>query len=141
MRIVIGGTGTDMEEVWKDIEGYEGYYQVSNLGRVKGIKIINQYKKERLLSQYLNNKGRGYYKVWLYKDKKRKMHYVHRLVAKAFLPNPNNYPDINHKDENSRNNQVDNLEWCNESYNLSYGTVQSRRRMAFLRKKLKVFKI
>lgn len=129
-----------MEE-WRDIDGYEGYYQVSNLGRVKGIKLIRQYKKERILSQYLLDRGKGYYKVWLYKDKKRKMYYVHRLVAQAFIPNPNNYPDINHKDENPRNNVVDNLEWCTESYNMSFGTLQDRRRLAYLRKKLKVFKI
>ena len=124
-----------MEEVWKDIEGYEGLYQVSNLGRVKGINDYMKYKSGRILTQYLMDRGKGYYKVWLYKNTKRKMCYVHRLVAQAFIPNPNNYPDINHKDENSRNNVVENLEWCTEAYNMSYGTLQDRRREAFRKKK------
>lgn len=126
----------DMDEIWKDIEGYEGYYQVSNKGRIKGIRLMYQHTEERILKPFSNQKGSGYLKVKIYKDTVMKPAYVHRLVANAFLPNPNNYPDINHKDENPHNNSVDNLEWCNESYNMSYGTVQDRRREAFRRKRL-----
>ena len=125
-----------MEEIWKDVKGYEGYYQVSNLGRVKGLLAIKQYKCGRILKTYSNYKGKGYLKVKLYKNTVKKMFYVHRLVADAFLPNPYNYPDINHKDENPHNNSVNNIEWCNESYNMSYGTTQERRRETFKRKRL-----
>lgn len=106
-----------MEE-WKDIEGYENKYQVSNQGRVKSLNYLHT-KKEEILSQRINKKG--YSVVYLYKDKKTKTFSVHRLVAKAFIPNPNNFTCINHKDENKTNNCVENLEWCNTSYNNNYG--------------------
>lgn len=122
-----------MEEIWKDIENYEGLYQISNLGNVKSlekelkIKSKNQYKqfdmkllfKGKMLKPSL--KSSGYYYVCLTRDKKTKYYAIHRLVAQTFLDNPNNYNYINHKDENKLNNCVDNLEWCSAKYNCNYG--------------------
>ncbi len=112
-----------MNEVWKDIEGYEELYQVSNLGRVKSLNY-NKTSKSKILSPR-KNKTR-YLSVCLFKNKKCKAFYIHRLVAQAFIPNPNNYPCINHKDENPNNNNVDNLEWCTHKYNMNYGTKLER---------------
>lgn len=109
-----------MKEVWKDIKGYEGEYKVSNYGRVKSLKN----HKEKILKQWKNNKG--YLNIALYKNKKSKMYRVHRLVALAFIPNPENLPEVNHKDEIKENNHVDNLEWCDRKYNMNYGTVRER---------------
>ena len=105
-------------EIWKTIDGYDGLYMVSNYGRIKSFKTYRKHDGERLLTPC--NKG-GYYQVGLRKDEKRKWIGVHRLVAKAFIPNPNNYPCVNHKDENPLNNHVDNLEWCTVLYNNTYG--------------------
>lgn len=113
-----------MNEEWRNIEGYEGLYQVSNFGRVKSLNYNNT-NQEKILSQFGN--GKGYLFVNLYKERKMKNCYVHRLVAQAFLDNTNNYPMINHKDENKENNCVDNLEWCTQQYNVNYGTAQARR--------------
>lgn len=107
-------------EIWKDIEGYEGLYQVSNLGRVKSLK----FGKEKILKPRDN--GIGYLKVILFKDGKGKHLYVHRLVAQAFIKNPENLPQINHKDENPENNFVENLEFCDAKYNSNYGTRNER---------------
>lgn len=104
-----------MEEIWKEIEGFNGDYWVSNLGRVKSLK----YKKERILKP--RSEGKGYLAVALHKGKIRENWKVHRLVATYFIPNPNNYPDINHIDENKQNNHADNLEWCDKTYNNNYG--------------------
>ena len=106
-----------MEEVWKDIEGYEGLYQVSNFGNVRSLNWRNTGKAKNL---FLKEHKRGYYHVELKNDEGRKAFLVHRLVASAFIENPNNYPNINHKDENKRNNSVENLEWCTCSYNVRY---------------------
>lgn len=117
-----------MEEIWKDIPGYEGYYQVSNLGRVKSLprgkqwpyrQTHNNIRKPRMTS-------RGYYRVNLSKWNEVKSYFVHRLVAMAFIPNPDNLPIINHKDENPQNNHVDNLEWCTYRYNANYRTGKER---------------
>lgn len=98
-------------EIWRDIPGYEVSYQVSNQGRVKSL----------LRNRVLKPRSRGkYFKVALFTNGKRKEESIHRLVALAFLPNPNNYPVINHKDENPGNNHVDNLEWCTVEYNYKY---------------------
>ena len=110
----------EYEEIWKDIVGYEGHYQVSNKGRVKSFKQ----GKERILKP--SNNGWGYLSVQLFKNGEMKMCKVHRLVAKAFLSNPNNLPQINHKDENPSNNRVENLEWCDSKYNNNYGTRNQR---------------
>lgn len=106
-------------EIWKDIKGYEGLYQVSNLGRVKSLKV-SKIKSERIRKSY--QQSSGYISIVLCKNGKAVNHKVHRLVASAFIDNPNNLPEINHKDENKANNKVDNLEWCDSSYNKNYGT-------------------
>ena len=103
------------KEIWKDKKDYEGHYQVSNFGRVKSIK----FGKEIILKQKIKD---GYYYVGLSKNGIQKMYLVHRLVAEAFLPNPDNLPQVNHKDENKLNNVVSNLEWCSAQYNNTYGT-------------------
>ena len=108
-----------MEEIWKDIKGYEGLYQVSNLGRIKSLTRKNVLK-ERIIKGGIQKNG--YRFVLLYKDKKVRIFKVHRLVAEAFIPNPNEYKEINHIDENKQNNNAENLEWCTRSYNCSYGS-------------------
>lgn len=103
------------KELWKEIENYKGYY-VSNLGRVKSTK-----KEKSLILKEVKTKN-GYVRVWLYNDKKGKSYLIHRLVAKAFLPNPNNAPQVNHIDENKTNNKVSNLEWITAKDNCNHGT-------------------
>lgn len=107
-----------MKEIWKSIEGYEDY-EISNFGRVKSLK----YGKEKILKQTLIL---GYFCVSLCKNGKDKIVKVHRLVAQAFVPNPNNYPCVNHKNENTIDNRPENLEWCTHEYNLNYGTRNER---------------
>lgn len=109
-----------MDEIWKDKKDYEGLYQVSNWGRVKSFK----FGKERILKQFTNNDG--YLQVHLCKNGKLKTFLVHRLVAEAFLDNPNNLPQVNHKDENPQNNNVENLEFCSAKYNTNFGTRNKR---------------
>ena len=104
------------KELWKDIKDYEGHYQVSNWGRIKSIK----FGKERILKPVTDR--HGYLLVSLWKNNKQKTYKVHRLVAEAFIPNPYNLPQVNHKDENPLNNNVNNLEWCNSKYNCNFGT-------------------
>lgn len=119
-----------MQEIWKDIKNYEGLYQVSNLGRVKSINRVvkrgDNFKPvcERILKP--GGKNRGSYFVILSKNGKSSTKYIHRLVAQAFIPNPNNLPVVNHKDENPLNDNVDNLEWCTWSYNNSYNDLRKR---------------
>ena len=108
-----------MEEIWKDKKDYEGHYQVSNFGRVKSIK----FGKEIILKQHIRG---GYYSVNLSKNGILKIFKVHRLVAEVFLPNPNNYKEVNHKDEDKSNNVVSNLEWCDRKYNVNYGSRNKR---------------
>lgn len=103
-------------EEWKDITGYEGLYQVSNLGRVKSIG----YGKIKLLNP--GTVGNGYLMVILYKDGKHKTFLVHRLVALAFIPNTENLPQVNHKNEDKTDNRACNLEWCDAKYNNTYGS-------------------
>lgn len=111
-------------EIWKDIKDYEGLYQVSNYGKIKSLsRKVNDYrggivKKEKLLTPTDN--GKGYQIIGLCKNNHRKNHYIHRLVADAFLENPNNYPQVNHKDYNTKNNCVDNLEWITTKDNIIY---------------------
>ena len=95
-----------------DITGYEELYAITEDGKVWS------YRKNIFLKPFL---ARGYFKVRLYKDESNKQFLIHRLVAEAFLPNPQNLPQINHKDENKLNNCVDNLEWCDAKYNINYG--------------------
>lgn len=112
-------------EEWKDIKGFEGLYQVSTLGRVKSLDRCVYGKDGR----YQNIKGGikkpskrkdGYMKVSLYKDGVHLPKYLHRIIAEAFIPNPFEFDVINHKDENPSNNNIDNLEWCTQRYNLLY---------------------
>lgn len=120
----------NMNEEWRDIQGYEGLYQVSNLGRVKSLarticmasdsKTLRPYtyrRKERVMSAGV---CRGYCNIPLKKNGESQTHLIHRLVASAFIPNPNGYQEINHKDRNPLNNCVDNLEWCSRLYNVHY---------------------
>lgn len=111
-----------MKEIWKQIPGYEDRYEISNLGRVrsfvqsKGGKII-----------FGSPSKKGYIIIKLYnKFHKSKTYPIHRLVAQSFIPNPENLPQVNHKDENKENNSVNNLEWCTNEYNATYGTKISR---------------
>lgn len=113
-----------MEESWKDIEGFEGLYRVSNKGDVKSLVNNKGVEREKILKPFINSKG--YLQVDLCKNKKRYIKKVHRLVAQAFLPNPQNYPCINHKDECKTNNVVTNLEWCTQKYNTNYGSCIKR---------------
>lgn len=119
-----------MREIFKDIIGFEGLYAVSNLGNVKRHTTEaksgtgNYYRKEHLLKQRKSNKG--YFIVDLFKNNKRHQLLVHRLVAQAFIDNPNNHPCVNHIDENIENNSVNNLEWCTQKYNMNYGTCPER---------------
>lgn len=108
-----------MEEIWKPVVGYEGMYEVSNLGRVKSLNYKNT-GKEVVLKAYSNKSGKGYYKIHLCKNGVVDWPYVHILVAQAFIPNPDNLPEVNHKDENPANNCVENLEWCTHKYNSGY---------------------
>lgn len=112
-----------MDEVWKDIEGYEGLYQVSNTGWVRSLNYRRS-GRSKLLKQGTTKKG--YKVVELHKNGKGKHSRVHRLVAMTFIPNPNNYKEVNHKDENPANNNVNNLEWCTSEYNNNYGTRTKR---------------
>lgn len=112
-----------MKEIWKDIVGYEGLYQVSNMGRVKSLGNDGA-RKEKILKPITN--GQGYLLVCLCKDGKTKNFRIHRLVALHFIPNPNNLPTVNHLDEDKNNNCVTNLEWCSSEYNHNYGTRNQR---------------
>lgn len=107
-----------LREIWRDIKGYGGLYQVSNFGK------IYSNNTHSLAKPYRNNKG--YLKIDLCKDGKRKKFFVHRIVAETFIANPNNYPQVNHKDEDKTNNNVSNLEFCDCKYNIGYGTGRER---------------
>ena len=125
------------EEIWKDVEGYEKLYQVSNLGRVRSLdhmsvrnlngKIYDCHVKGKMLT--LVKDSSGYLNARLWKDG-MKAFLVHRLVAKAFIPNPDNLETVNHKDENILNNRADNLEYLSVADNIRYGTAIARRRLS-----------
>lgn len=129
-----------MTELWKDIQGYEGLYQVSNLGRVRsadhtttfergGVKM-SATRKGRVLTPIIRR--HGYLGVILYgkgghSTRNFKCFSIHRLVAEAFVDNPEGYGEVNHLDERKTNNRADNLEWCDRKHNVNYGTTQARR--------------
>ena len=108
-----------MSEIWKDVKGYKGLYQVSNLGRVRSLGS-DRWHKGRILKPSFDGKG-NYLFVGLHKDKRVKLATIHRLVAEHFIPNPNDLPCVNHIDEDKTNNRFDNLEWCTHQYNSNYG--------------------
>lgn len=119
------------KEIWKDIEGFNGDYQVSSWGRVKSCERVVMRRdgkpypiRERILQGIKHKKG--YIQVGLYKDGKLTIEKVHRLVAIAFLDNPHGYPEVNHRDEDKTNNRVDNLEYCTQKYNSNFGTRNKR---------------
>lgn len=119
-------------EEWKDIKGYEGLYQVSNKGRIKALSKTTTIRSNNNLNgskitrdekiHHCQLQKDGYIRTQLYKDNKRSTVKVHRLVAEAFIPNPKNYPMVNHMDEVKSNNCVENLEWCTSSYNVQYSS-------------------
>ncbi len=104
---------------WKDIVGYENEYQINQFGEIRTLKDSPKLKKYDVLKPQIS-KSNGYVYQMLYKNGKEKLLRVHRLVAMAFLPNPNNLPQVNHKDGNKQNNSVDNLEWCEQSDNMKH---------------------
>jgi len=134
---LVGGvvvSGTPMEEVWKPIDGYEGLYEVSNLGRVRSLEFRNNqtsFKRKKIMSATDN--GHGYLIVCLRRGgHKRSSRYVHRLVAQAFIPNPDNLPVIDHIDHDRSNNVVTNLQWLTQKDNIG----RSRHLMSKPRKKV-----
>ena len=116
-----------MTEIWKDIQGYEGFYQISNLGNVKSLeRVIDkgngilQHRKERIMNK--RESVDGYYVAKLNVNKKSKSIAIHILVARHFIDNPNNYPEVNHKDCNRANPRYDNLEWISHIDNIRYSS-------------------
>lgn len=118
------------KEIWKAVVGFEGYYEVNNLNKVRSIDRYVEHPrgdlklKGRILKQQIDRNG--YLFVSLCKNGKAKHYFVHRLVAEAFIPNPHNLPMVNHKDENPLINRPENLEWCDVKYNNNYGTRNKR---------------
>lgn len=115
------------KEYWKPVVGYENLYEVSNLGRIRSFDrwVKSKNGSIRICRGRILKPGtdkRGYLYVVLCKNNKQKTYKVHRLVAEAFLPNPDNLPQVNHKDENKQNNNVENLEFCDCKYNINFGT-------------------
>lgn len=118
-----------MQEEWRDVVGWEGMYQISSIGRVRSVDRVQMHYSNTDRPYYKTYKGRilsqgncsKYFQVILVKDNKAYNKLVHRLVAEAFILNPDNLPEVNHKDEDPSNNNVDNLEWCTKSYNINYG--------------------
>lgn len=120
-----------MEEMWKDVVGYEGIYEVSSIGNVRKKETFakvcgNGYRKVKSHNCKTYKFPNGYIGVKLYINHSVKNKLVHRLVAEAFIDNPENYPQVNHKDENIENNCMENLEWCTSKYNANYGTRNER---------------
>ena len=126
-----------MNEIWKDIEGWEGLYQVSNLGKVKSLPRYHDAKhpyitKERILKPRFCGKTREYLSVSLNDNCEVKQMKVHRLVAQAFVPNPKGHKEINHINEDKSDNRAENLEWCSRSYNVNYGKRIEKQRVHLL---------
>jgi hypothetical protein len=139
-----------MDEIWKDIEGYGDIYQVSSLGRVRSLdhqaRHVSRSGREFLVTykgriRKLYENENGYKFLVVKKDGKNISLRVHRLVAMAFIPNPDNLPFVNHKDENPSNNHVENLEWCSPDYNVRYGTTIMRIRKTQLKSANPVYQI
>lgn len=119
-----------MREIWKPVAGYEGIFDVSNLGNVRRLEqkaspgTGNYSRPSRVLKVRKNNKGYSMVDLWVHNHRSQRL--VHRLVAEAFIPNPDNLPEVNHKDENPENCCAENLEWCDRAYNMKYGTLGMR---------------
>ena len=114
-------------EVWKDVVGYEGQYQVSDIGNVRSVARKDSIgRKCGGVTLRPSHDKYGYLRVTLCKNSKLNTKLVHRLVAQAFVPNPNGYSEINHRDENKVNNELSNLEWCDAKHNVNYGTRNTR---------------
>lgn len=114
-------------EIWKELKGYEGLYEISNFGKVRSIERIDdrgRKLKSKTLATRTNNMGYEY--ISLNSSGIRKTYRLHRLVAMTFIENPNKFSEVNHKDENKLNNKADNLEWCSRIYNANYGTLKAR---------------
>ena len=104
-------------EIWQDIPNYEGLYQASNTGKIRSV----HYRGSNTVKTLCPRKERhGYLSVYLCKNGKKNVKKIHYLIAATFIPNPNEYKEINHKDENPANNNVENLEWCDDTYNKRY---------------------
>ena len=122
-----------MEEIWADVNGYEGLYQVSNLGNVLSLpRQVRQgkYGKTRIVGGKLlkpTDNGNGYLIVSLRTCNSRKNFYVHRLVAEHFVPNVCDGDRVNHKDFNTHNNRAENLEWCTQQHNIRYSSHRMRK--------------
>lgn len=132
-----------MEEIWRPIPDYEGIYEVSNLGRIKSLERTKKSRNgtvqkvaEKIRALSYGTKGDSYAYVVLSKNGKNKTFLVHRIVAQVFLENPNDLPIINHKDENKRNDSVDNLEWCDYSYNNTYRNIHLKRDLSNVCRKI-----
>lgn len=131
-----------MNEIWKDIKGYEGFYQISNTGKIKSLerlvpsKIKGTYQKIKEKIRKTSITTAGYEYVVLAKNGKNKTLLVHRLVAETFIDNPNNKKCVNHKDENKSNNSVENLEWCDYEYNNTYKNIHLRRNTDNINRKI-----
>jgi hypothetical protein len=113
-----------LEIRWMPVKGYEGLYEVSSDGRLRSLNYRGVKGRVGEISSYPDSDG--YLQVRLWKDQKPRYRKVHRLVAEAFIPNPHEFPQINHKDEGKANNSIDNLEWCTARYNVNYGTRNER---------------
>lgn len=129
-----------IDEQWKPVVGFEGFYEVSNLGRVRSLDRVTVYGngvKRIFTGRILTpcDAGKGYRNVMLQANGKRSTPRVCRVVAKAWIPNPDDLPQVNHKDEDKMNDAVENLEWCSANYNTNYGT-GIERRAAKIRKKV-----
>lgn len=124
-------------EIWKSVKGFEDFYMVSNMGRVKSLPRLSGNSRyiteEKILSPRVCGTQREYLSVALHANGVRRQMKIHRLVAEAFIPNPNGYKEINHKDENKGNNCVENLEWCSRSYNINYGSGKEKRRKSVIK--------
>lgn len=109
-----------MEEVWKDIKDYEGLYQVSNFGKIRKLRFINNICNKNKIFFITPQKVNGYYHVVLYKNGKYKDKLLHRLIAETFIPNIKNYLEVNHKNGDKTDNRVENLEWCTRKQNMQH---------------------
>lgn len=126
-----GCSGTLEREEWRPVKGYEGLYEVSSFGRVRSVdrnvRYVNgniHHRKGKFLSQYI--RPDGYVQIEISKDNNKRQVTAHRLVAEAFIPNPDNLPQVNHRNEDKTANYPDNMEWCNSKYNNNFGTKPQR---------------